>query len=400
MFKKNCGYLLKKASRLQKIKRLQGQRNRTIKKMKKLLIIPAFLISAVILAQVKDVPQQVMQKIYDEIKTPYKYGLVVTPENNSKKIDCPSVFRKGRNWYMTYIVFDGRGYETWLAKSKNLLDWKTLGRIMSFSDTANPIHIEWDNNQKAGYVALQDTKWGGSYKLKKFQQKYWMSYIGGKDSGYEAGPLAIGIASTMNDPIQPHEWQRTGNPVLSSKDKDVRWWENKKLFKSTVIWDKKKTLGYPFVMYYNANGDTSNNTPKWRWFERIGMAVSNDMINWKRYQTDPVVHHKIGITGDAVIQKINDVWVMFYFGAFWEGRKDAFNRFACSYDLVNWTDWNGEDLIKSSEPYDEKFAHKSFVVKHKGIVYHFYCAVNNKDQRGIAVATSVDKGDSKLKFVE
>jgi len=35
------------------------------------------------------------------------------------------------------------------------------------------------------------------------------------------------------------------------------------------------------------------------------------------------VHHKIGITGDGVIQKIGDVWVMFYFGAFWEGRKDA-----------------------------------------------------------------------------
>ena len=363
--------------------------------MKKLLIIPGLLISVLVLAQAKEVPQQVMQKIYEEIKTPYKYGLIITPPDNSKKIDCPSVFRKGKDWYMTYIVFDGRGYETWLAKSKNLLDWKTLGRIMSFSDTA-----DWDNNQKAGYVALQDTKWSGSYTLEKFKNKYWMSYIGGKDRGYETGSLAIGVASTREDITKPHEWQRLNSPVLTATDKDVRWWENKKLFKSTIIWDKKKTLGRPFVMYYNANGDTSNNTPKWRWFERIGMAVSDDMINWQRYQTDPVVHHTIGITGDAVIQKINKVWVMFYFGAFWEGRKDAFNRFACSYDLVNWTDWKGDDLIKSSEPYDEKFAHKSFVVKHKGIVYHFYCAVNNKDQRGIAVATSVDKGNSKLKFAE
>jgi hypothetical protein len=152
-------------------------------------------------------------------------------------------------------------------------------------------------------------------------------------------------------------------------------------------------------MYYNANGDTSNNTPKWRWFERIGMAVSDDMINWQRYQIDPVVHHKIGITGDGVIQKIGDVWVMFYFGAFWENRtKEAFNRFACSYDLVNWTDWNGDDLVKSTEEYDAKYAHKSYVVKWKGVVYHFYCAVDNKDHRGIAVATSVDKGKSKLKF--
>jgi predicted GH43/DUF377 family glycosyl hydrolase len=354
----------------------------------------------------KEVPQPVMEKIYDEVKTPYKYGLTVTPSDKNKKIDCPSVFRKGKDWYMTYIQFDGRGYETWLAKSKDLLEWKTLGRVLSFDDTTNkdamdPIAIGWDANQKAGYIALQDTKWEGSYQLEKFNKKYWMSFIGGKEKGYESGKLSIGIAHTTRDITKPHEWNRVGDPVLSASDIDVRWWENIKLFKSTIIWDKNKTLGHPFVMYYNANGDTSNNTPKWRWFERIGMAVSDDMINWQRFQTDPVVHHKIGITGDGVIQKIDDVWVMFYFGAFWENRtKETFNRFACSYDLVNWTDWKGEDLIKSSEPFDAKYAHKPFVVKWKGIVYHFYCAVDNKDNRGIAVATSVDKGKSTVKFVE
>ncbi len=347
----------------------------------------------------KEVPQSVMQKIYDEVKTPYKYGLVITPENDTKKIDCPSVFRKGKYWYMTYILFDGRGYETWLAKSKNLFEWKTLGKIMSFGDTTNKDNLEWDVNQRAGYVALQDTKWGGTYQLQKFNNKYWMSYIGGRDKGYETGSLAIGIAHTEKDATKPHEWNRIGDAVLSATDKDVRWWENKKLYKSSIAWDKDKILGHPFIMYYNANGDTSNNTPKWRWFERIGMAVSDDMINWQRYQTDPVVHHKIGITGDGVIQKMGDVWVMFYFGAFWENRsKEAFNRFACSYDLVNWTDWNGEDLIKSTEGYDAKYAHKSYVVKWKNVVYHFYCAVDNKDHRGVAVATSVDKGKSKMKF--
>lgn len=344
-------------------------------------------------AQHKQVSQDLMQQIYEQVKTPHKYGLVVVPGDVTKKIDCPSVFRKGKNWYMTYIQFDGRGYETWLAKSRDLLHWQTLGRLMSFSDTA-----DWDNNQKAGYPALQETKFGGGYKVKKYDRKYWMSYFGGKDRGYESGPLAIGIANTSKDITRPHEWNRLSAPVLTATDKDVRWWENKKLFKSSVIWDKKKTLGHPFVMYYNANGDTSNNTPKWRWFERIGMAVSDDMVTWQRYQVDPVMGHKIGITGDAVIQKINDVWVMFYFGAFWEGRTDAFNRFACSYDLVNWTDWTGEDLVKSSEPYDEKYSHKSFVVKHKGVVYHFYCAVDKNDNRGIAVATSIDKGKSALNF--
>jgi hypothetical protein len=65
---------------------------------------------------------------------------------------------------------------------------------------------------------------------------------------------------------------------------------------------------------------------------------------------------------------------------------------------VNWTDWKGDDLINSTQEYDARFAHKPFVVKYKGVVYHFYNAVNKKDQRGIAVATSKDLGKSKLTF--
>src|SRR5215831_6752775 len=312
-----------------------------------IILLNSLLTTHYSLAQV---PQEVMQQVYDEVKTPYKYGLVIVPENKTKKIDCPSVFRQGKSWYMTYIQFDGSGYETWLAKSNDLLHWKTLGKLMSFSDST-----EWDGNQKAGYIALQDAEWGGSYQLKTFNGKYWMSYIGGKDKGYEAGPLAIGIASTKKDITKPHEWERLSAPVLSASDKGVRWWENRKLYKSTILFDDEKTTGHPFVMYYNANGDTSGNKPKWRWFERIGMAVSDDMLHWQRYINDPVMHHPIGITGDAVLQRKGKLWIMFYYGAFWEGRKDAFNRFACSYDLVHWTDWNGDDLIRSSEPWDSKY---------------------------------------------
>jgi predicted GH43/DUF377 family glycosyl hydrolase len=331
----------------------------------------------------------VMQSIYKKIKTPYKYGLVVVSEKKSKKIDSPSVFRKNGQWFMTYIVFDERGYETWLAKSDDLLHWTTTGKILSFSDTTH-----WDINQKAGYLSLLDYTWGGSYKPQTFGGKYWMSYLGGSSRGYEAGLLSIGMAYTFNNITQPHEWKRLDKPVLKATDTDSRWWENITLYKSSVIHDKTIVTGYPFVMFYNAKGDGLKKNEA----ERIGMAVSNDMEHWKRYCKDPVLDHHEGITGDAVIQKIDAVWVMFYFGAFWKDHPGAFNRFACSYDLVHWTDWKGDDLIKSSKPYDEQFAHKSFVVKYKGVVYHFYCAVSKEDQRGIAVATSTDMGRSVLQF--
>ncbi len=369
-----------------------------MKKYTLLFILLAAVGGAFAQSEKGKVPDSKMQQIYDEVKTPYKYGMVVVPDNNQKKIDCPTVFQKGGKWYMTYIQFTGRGYETWLAKSDDLLHWATQGRILSFSDTT-----DWDNNQKAGYPALQDAKWGGSYELQKYDGKYWMSYFGGHERGYEKGLLSISIAHTDKDPASVHEWHRLGKPVLMATDSNVSWWDNHTLYKQTVIWDKAKTTGYPFLMYYNANGDSVN---KKRGAERIGMAVSNDMVHWLRTRKDPVLNHGAGITGDPNIQKMGDVWVMFYFGAFWstlgptwQKKGGAFNRFAASYDLVNWTDWTGDDLIKSTEVYDGQFAHKSNVIKYKGVVYHFYCAVNKADQRGIAVATSKDMGKSEVNFI-
>jgi len=333
------------------------------------------------------VSRQQMRNIYEEVKTPYKFGLVMAPEDSTKMVDSPSIFRYEDCWYMSYIVFDGKGYETWLAKSQNLLNWQTLGRILSFTEDT------WDANQKAGYMALQDYTWGGSYNIQKYDNKFWMSYLGGSSSGYEAGVLGVGIAYN-SDLNKPGEWSTLGHHVLSPKDKDKRWFEKETIYKSTVIWDKTSSLGSPFVMFYNAKG--SDSLAEKYSAERIGVAVSDNMINWKRTGTDPVLDHNTGITGDAFITRIDSVWVMFYFGAFW--KPGAFDRFACSYDLIHWTDWNGDDLIKSSEPYDDLFAHKPFVIKYNGVVYHFYCAVDKKGRRGIAVATSVDLGKSKLVF--
>ena len=370
------------------------------KKMKKrlpilflLLFVPLFFMYSNLVGVYDDsssdhfpiVPDSIMNQVYNEIKTPFKYGLVIVPDKREKMVDSPSIFRNNNSWYMTYIVFDGKGYETWLAKSDNLLEWNTLGCIMSFSNNS------WDDNQKAGYIALQDYEWGGSYEVQKYNNYYWMTYLGGESTGYEAGKLKIGLAFTK-DLTKVHEWNRIKKPIISPNDKDSKWYDNQTIFKSTVIWDKKKTLGYPFVMFYNAKGGNITNTVA----ERIAMAVSHNMKEWKRYDNSPVIDHGSGISGDAFITKIDDIWVMFYFGAFW--KPGAFERFACSYDLKNWTYWKGDDLISPSEDFDSQYAHKPFVIKYKGVVYHFYCAVDNKGNRGIAVATSTDLGKSKMNF--
>lgn len=205
-----------------------------------------------------------------------------------------------------------------------------------------------------------------------------MTYLGGNTTGYEAGVLKIGLANS-NTLTNVHKWNTTNQPVLSPDDIDARWFENKTIYKSLVIKDTLAHTGHAYIMYYNAKGEDD--------FESIGMAISNDMTTWKRYGENPVISRGKGICHDAQIAKYNDVYIMFYFGAFW--KPGAFERFACSYDLINWTDWTGPDLIAPSEDYDKKYAHKPWVIKWNGTVYHFYNAVGETG-RVIALATSKD----------
>jgi predicted GH43/DUF377 family glycosyl hydrolase len=119
------------------------------------------------------------------------------------------------------------------------------------------------------------------------------------------------------------------------------------------------------------------------------------MLTWRRYgaahvlaNEPPAGSPRTVISGDPQITRIHGLWVMFYFGAFW--KPGAFDTFAASRDLVNWTKWEGPDLISPSEPWDARYAHKPWILKYRGVVYHFYCAVDNQGNRQIALATSVD----------
>lgn len=327
----------------------------------------------------RDVDDATMQQVYDEVKTPFKYGVVI-PADENEAIDCPCVFRHQGKWYMLFVsIRDKIGYQTLLASSDDLLHWQRLGTVLPFAEKG------WDAWQGDGGAALVDFRWGHSAELQSYDGKYWMTYIGGARQGYEPDPLAIGVAYTTA-PGKPEPWTRfEGNPVLAPNDPDVREFEAKTLYKSNVIWDKSESLGYPFVMFYNGKQQGGGG------HEAIGMAVSHDMTHWMRFGDTHIVYNgpesEYSISGDPQIVRIGDVWVMFYFGAFWE--PGAFDTFACSYDLVHWTKWKHPHLISSSEPYDKTFAHKPWMLKHDGVVYHYYCAVG-EEGRVIALATSKD----------
>ncbi len=326
------------------------------------------------------VSKEKMQEIYEIIKTPYKHGAVIKFDDSLT--DSPTVFKYNGKWYMYFVRInkdvDSSGYETHMASSDNLIDWNYEGVILKRTNDDS-----WDSKQRGGYAAFVDVNFGGSNEIQKVNDKYYMSYIGGCLDGYETDPISMGLAYSEN-PIDANSFSVFPEPVLTGKDEDARELEKMTIYKADLFIDEAMTLGHRYVNAYNAKAMD--------WKERIFLAVSDDAEHWQRYGDDAIINEvgiveNLAISGDPQIVKINDVYVMFYFRAISKGG-GAYNNFACSYDLVNWTVWDGEPLIKIEEDWENVYAHKNWVIKDKGVVYHFYCAVNDKGERFIALATS------------
>lgn len=321
-----------------------------------------------------------MEKIYNKLKTPYKLGAVVKQEGYMT--DSPTVFCYKGKWYMYYVRIanecESSGYETHFSSSDNLIDWRYEGVILRRSKGA-----AWDSRQVGGYAAFPDINFGGTNKLQRIDDKYYIAYIGGYKDGYETDPLQAGMAYSKT-PNTAGSFIKLEKPVLSPLDREAREFENVTIFKSYMFEDPKRTLGHKYVNAYNARGGDFK--------ERIYLAVSDDGVNWSRYGEKPVIdevetREGLKISGDPQILLIDGVYVMLFFRC---EKSGTYNTFACSENLTDWVTWEGEPLIKCEYEWENVFAHKSYVIKEDGIVYHFYCAVNDKKERFIALATSED----------
>ena len=192
----------------------------------------------------------------------------------------------------------------------------------------------------------------------------------------------MGLAYSFGD---LKEFIKFNEPILSPSDKDAREFEKVTLYRSDMFIDEKEVTGYKYVNAYNAKALDHK--------ERIYLAVSNDGEHWIRYLDKPIIDETkeiedLRISGDPQIVKIDDLYVMFYFRYIMGNKNEAYNTFSCSKDLINWTKWNGEPLIKSEYIWENVFAHKCCVIKYNDIVYHYYTACNSLGERFIALATN------------
>ncbi len=327
-------------------------------------------------------------KTPDEIRTPKKHGqLVIAPSYmkgafDSHAVDCPFPFFHEDRFWMTYVGWDGNGYQTGLASSDDLLNWRKegllLGRGAKGSVTAYNAALT---------CILRDNELLGPSTLKRVGGRFVGTYHAYPEPGYEAGPAVIGLC--FSDDLR--SWD-VRPPVLEPNPS--YGWEAGGLYKSWLL-ESEGT----YYLFYNAKNRTSD-----PWIEQTGFATSSDLIHWTRHPANPVL--KVGSGGafddrfasDPVVLKHESAWLMFYFGLCSDGH--ARDSVAFSDDLIYWR--KSEEILIDVGPagsIDYRYAHKPGIIGKDGNLYHFYCAVataQNKqlgdivhdEVRGISLATT------------
>jgi len=291
------------------------------------------------------------------------------------KTDCPTVFQlpDDPKWYMSFIGFDGRGYQSFVGESDDMVEWTNMRLAMGFGK-----EDEFDfGGCVIGAYLYESYDIKAPRTLKKHGGKY-VSLYGAypRQGGYELRPGYEGRAES-DDGLA---WRRAQDePILSVHQEDCAEWEKDCIYQPWLLEHEGK-----FYDFYNAaNGH----------IEQMGVAFSDDLREWKRHPGNPVVRVREGgydekFCSDGKVFRDGDHWVMFYFGV---GRGGAHVMAAFSEDLVDWTA-DPEPLYKAGgnpSGLDRQYAHKISLAwnPENDTFYMHYNAVGNKG-RGIGLIAS------------
>jgi predicted GH43/DUF377 family glycosyl hydrolase len=311
--------------------------------------------------------------------TPHKYGKLVLQASTEagtfdcRTVDCPFVFRHGGRFYMTYVGWDGTGYQTGLASSANLVDWRKEGCILK-RDPASPITRY---NVALNWIVRQN-QLRSAGELRKVRGRFLGAFHAYPNAGLEEGPAVIGLCWSSD----LHQWE-IGDICL--KPEDGTDWEKGGLYKPCLV-ESEGT----YYLFYNAK------TAGRSWREQTGVATSKDLKTWTRYPGNPILPNGGAgswderFASDPCVLLKGKEWAMYYYGFDRKGKARDF--LAVGSDPFHFHKVN-EILIDVGPPgaVDATFAHKPSVIYYQGALYHFYCAVSGKypdEIRGISVARS------------
>lgn len=318
------------------------------------------------------------------IATPHKYGKLVLEASggaafDSKTVDCPFVFHHQSQFYMTYVGFDGTGYQTGLAVSGNLVDWRKQGCILG-RDPASPVTRY---NIAMNWI-VRENALRSPGNLKKVHGRFLGVYHAYPNPGLEEGPAVIGLCWSRD----LRHWT-IDPPCLQPGDGAD--WERGGLYKPCLVEHRGA-----WYLFYNAKTQNLPRSQGGGWREQTGVATSRDLKTWTRYAGNPIIPNGSAgslderFASDPCVVLDGNRWVIFYY---------SFDKSGKARDLAAVGDdpfhpaKTGQILIDVGPPgsVDSTFAHKPSVVWHEGALYHFYCAVSGKypnEIRGISVARS------------
>ncbi|MEO1969305.1 MAG: hypothetical protein ABGW87_11400 [Sphingomonadaceae bacterium] len=312
-------------------------------------------------------------------RTPYKYGkLVLGPSGvagsfDEKSVDCPFVFYHDDKFHLMYVGFDGTGYQTGLAVSDNLVDWKRSHLILPRDPDS-----KYTRYNIASASILRENALESPGRLMKVDGRYVCAWHAYPKPGYEEGAAVIGLA--FSDDLL--HWDR-GNPILFPQDGAD--WEKGGLYKPYLV-----KIGDWFYIYYNAKTAEKN------WHEQTGIAMSKDLKSWARFPGNPIIRNggpdapDARFASDPFVVRHGDQWALYYFGLANDGK--ARDLLALGDDPINFRKVKEVMIdVGAKGTVDDDYAHKPALVYDRGDLYHFYCAVSGpypNDIRGISVARS------------
>jgi len=290
--------------------------------------------------------------------------------------DVPTVYQLPGDpkWYLTFVGFDGNGYQSFVAESDDLVHWINLRLAMGFGPEGSFDH----GGVVLGAFLYEDYDIRAPRTLKQRDGKYWSLYGAyPRQGGYELRPGYEGVASS-DDGLAWHRAQDA--PVLSVHQPDCAEWEKDCIYQPWLV----EHEGRYFNFYNAANGH----------IEQMGLALSNDLLEWRRHEHSPVIPngpegcYNEKFSSDGKVYWDTDHWVMFFFGV---GQGGAHIMAAFSQDLYSWT-VDPEPLYKSGgnpSGLDRQYTHKTSLVWNPAneTYYLFYNAVGNQG-RGIGLITS------------
>jgi beta-xylosidase len=290
--------------------------------------------------------------------------------------DSPCVYQlpgKPDTWYMSFIAFNGQGYNSFIAESSDLIHWRRPRLAMGFGKAG-----EFDHGGCViGAYLYQSSDVRAPRVLQRREGRFWTLYgCYARQGEYELRPGYEGVAASDDGLL----WRRAKDqPILSVSDGDCGAWEKSCVYQPWLVQHEHK-----FYDFYNAaQGDV----------EQTGLALSADLLHWKRYCGNPVIRvrpkgYDEDFASDPKVFRDGDHWVMFYFGV---RHERAHIMVAFSRDLLHWTP-HPEPLYKAGgHPggLDKTYAHKISLVYNpqNDSFYMYYCAKGNK-RRCIGLITS------------